>query len=67
VPGNLFWVLLDDSCASKTDRGVLETRRIAPKRYSHIWHDREPDAQDEREGLYSHIVAGLISPQGPCA
>lgn len=40
-PGNLGWVVLDDTYLSKTDRGILETRRIAGPRYRHTWTDYE--------------------------
>lgn len=39
--GNMGWVVTDDCYISKTNRGYLETRRIGPRHYTHIWTERE--------------------------
>ena len=36
---NYGWVGDVDGWCSKTADGILETKRVAPGRYRHIWHD----------------------------
>jgi len=36
-PGNHGWVVTETAYLSKTDKGCLETIRIAPGKYQHKW------------------------------